>query len=388
MVTVEFLADLEKVSLQTQVCVCAKIHKIRKMGSINFVIIHDQTGECQIVFENIKGFDFQKGDYIEVEGYLRLWETKKEIYACNCRLLGSSNLRLNPMEINYNKIQKLILKSRVMQLIYKFMESNDFLPVTSPTIVGNWVEGKTNSFEVNYFGTKKYLTLNSMLYHQVMLISGYNRIFEFSKIFRQDSSSPKDRLTEFISLDISMSNSNKFDMMFLIENMIREILKELSNHSMIKMTKDAKFGRISYFELMEKSGCKKISGAQLSAKARNYLENNYEGFVWVYGFPEEKRRFFVKSVDGTCEDYQLWFRGRHQVGSGGERETDLALMKMKIQNEGKDISNYDMILRYFESGVIPMCEIGFGFDRFLLDITESAEISDFVAFPRNGNTKF
>lgn len=388
MTHVTFLADLCNMRLQSQVCICGKILKIRKMGGISFVILFDQTAQCQVVIEKTKDIGFQKGDFLQIEGIVRKWEDKVEVCAERWQVLGTSNLRVSPRELKYKKIQKLILKSKVIQIVNRFMEENGFLPVSSPTIVGNWVEGKTNSFAVEYFGTQKYLTLNSMLYHQVMMISGYNRIYEFSKIFRQDASSPKDRLAEFVSLDISMSPGDKDEMMNLVEDLIRRILSELPVDKLMTRSGDGRLPRISYTELVEVSGCRQPFGAQLPAKARNYLNKQYQGFVWIYGFPEEKRRFFVRSVDGFCYDYQLWFRGKHQVASGGERETDLVVMKKKIQDEGKEVANYDDFLKSFENGVPPMCEIGFGFDRFLLDITEGEEISDFVAFPRNGNTDF
>lgn len=388
MYTMTSLGNIVNLPLQTKVCVSGKIIKLRKLGNLIFVILFEQDGTCQIVFENESDFSYKKGDYISVEGFIRKWNDKIEVFAEKSVLLGSSNTRVTPSDISYSKMEKLILKSKVMQEINSYMKEREFLLVTSPTIVGNWVEGRTQSFEVDYFGTKKYLTLNSMLYHQIMLISGYSRIYEFSKIFRQDSSSPKDRLTEFISLDISISKSNKYEIMKFVEDMIFNLREKLAFSDLVHCDRMNSIGCISYLELMEKSGCQEISGAQLSKKARLYLDEHFDGFVWVYGFPEEKRRFFVKSNNGFCEDYQLWFRGKHQVASGGERETNLETMKMKIEREGKNILQYASILRGFESGVPPMCEIGFGLDRFLLDIIDGENISDLVAFPRNGNVNF
>jgi len=388
MISVKCLSDLNKALGEECVAVRGKIVKIRKLGKLIFAILRDQTGRCQLVFENVQEIEVQKGDFVTVQGILCMYEGRLEIHVDKYEILGSSNSRDDVSEISAGKMDKLILRSVAMQSVGQFMQERMFLPVTSPTIVGSWVEGNTATFEVDYYGTKKYLTLNSMLYHQVMLISGYNRIYEFSKIFRKDTSSVRDRLSEFVSLDISMSGSDKYGMMSLVEDMIYAVMEDLSVRNICGLIPNITFERISFQELMDRSGCRTISGAQLSAKARAYLNDNYKSFVWVYGFPEEKRRFFVKSTDGICQDYQLWYRGDHQVASGGERETDLAVMRQKIENEGKQLEDYEGILRYFENGVPPMCEIGFGFERFMLDITESDRITDFVAFPRNKNTDF
>ena len=385
---IEKINDLNEYIEETLVTVCGKITKIRKLGKLIFVVLVDQTGRCQIVFENENNLPLQRGDFISVQGKLCLHEGKIELHAEHYEALGTSNVRIDANEIPSKKVDKLFLRSIAMQSIEFYMNKNNFLPVTSPTIVGDWVEGKTNTFNVDYFGTKKYLTINSMLYHQIMLISGYNRIYEFSKVFRKDNSSVKDRLAEFVSLEISMTNSDKYAMMSLVEEMINAVMNELRVQTFCSVISNISFERISFQDLMEKSGCKSISGAQLSTKARAYLNDNYDSFVWVYGFPEEKRRFFVKSIDGVCQDYQLWYKGEHQVASGGERETNLELICEKLIKEGKNIESYQELLSYFKNGVPPMCEIGFGFDRFMLDVTDGDTITDFVAFPRNKNTKF
>ena len=385
---IQRLNELQKIAPGTEVIVRGKIAKIRKLGKLNFVILRDQTGYCQTVFENEAGLMLLNGDHVSVQGLVNAYGDRIEVHVSTYKLLGSSNPRNCPCVIPSLKTDRLLLRSLAMQAVATFLSKQSFLPVTSPTIVGSWVEGRTSTFDVDYYGEKKYLTLNSMLYHQVMLISGYNRIYEFSKIFRKDDSSAKDRLSEFVSLDISMTDSDKYGMMTLVESMIFDVLDELSACGLCNLSWNISFDRISFQELMERSGCHSITGAQLSTKARAYLRDNYQSFVWVYGFPEEKRRFFVKSIDGTCQDYQLWFGGDHQVASGGERETDLTVIHNKLLNENKRIENYSEILGYFESGVPPMCEIGFGFERFMLDITNSDKISDLVAFPRNKNTEF
>lgn len=383
----ERISDIENSQRGDMVFITGKIVIDRKMGGIVFVVLRDQSGQCQLVFEEIS-YSFLRGDFVTASGEVREWDGKREIYVKECVLTGESNPRNEPLSFNRTKMDKLFFKSKVVQEIHHFMRGKGFLPVISPTIVGNWVEGKTNSFSVDYYGARKYLTLNSMLYHQIMLISGYNKIYEFSKVFRQDAGSPKDRLSEFVSLDISMSNTDKYEMIQLIEEMIQDIMSVLSADPALKIKGAASFDRISYEELIHKAGCRSISGAQLSAEARRFLNDHYDSFVWVCGFQEEKRRFFVKSTHGICEDYQLWFQGKHQIAAGGERENNLAVIKRKIDQEGKNIAKYEGMLRYYESGVPPMCEIGFGLDRFLLDITQGSDITDYVAFPRNKKVDF
>lgn len=381
------IKELTEEKLDENVIVRGKIDKYRKIGMIEFAQIFDQTGQCQVVLEKTEkntDFKMKKGDFIEVKGRLvNNSYGEREVQVEEIRVIGYSNERSNQALIEKRKFDKLIIRSHVLGAIREFLCSRNVFEVSSPTIVGNWVEGKTNSFEVNYFGEKNYLTLNNMLYHQVMVISGYTRIYEIAKVFRQDNSSPKNRLSEFYSLDISIAHVDTEFMLEFIEDLIKYIIEKLSKIDK-SLSYDCTFDKIDYVDLLEKSGCKEHSGAQLSSKSRAYLNNNYKGFVWLVGSPEDKRRFFVKREDGVCNDYQLWYRGEAQVAAGSEREGSVEELKKRILQEDKSIEQYAEFLRYYENGVPKICEIGFGLERFLMYVTNSDSITDFIAFPRNG----
>lgn len=382
-----FIKDLFVGEKKENIVVLGKVEKYRKVGMVEFIKLFDQTGQCQIVIEKDNIDDpikIKKGDFLQVEGKIALNKYGDyEVRALRIKNIGYSNERVNQATIEKGKFDKLVLRSNVISATRNYLYNKEVYEVASPTIVGNWVEGKTNSFEVNYYGEKNYLTLNNMLYHQIMLISGFTKIYEISKVFRQDNSSPKNRLSEFYSLDISMAHIDTEYMMLFVEDMIKYILNELSKMDNA-FSFDYSFEKIDYTELLEKCGCKEVAGAQLPSKARAYLNDNCKSFVWLVGSPEDKRRFFVKRENHSCKDYQLWYRGEAQIAAGSEREGDIEELKERIILEGKSIEQYSEFLRYYENGVPKICEIGFGLERFLMYITDSNSITDFLAFPRNG----
>ena len=369
------------------VTVQGKVSVIRRLGKLTVVIVFDQTGSCQVVFECIDTSKMRVGDFVSIDCAVHQFKGKNELAAISYKLSCAGTRGQSARKDVEAKVSRLFVKSYALQAINLFFSQKGFIPVVSPIIVGPWVEGKTNTFKVDYYGTDKYLTLNNMLYHQVMLISGYQRIYELSTIFRQDPSSAKDRLSEFMSLDISASFVDSSQMMSLVEECILYIVNHLQQYD-VTLKGPVHFDRISYSQLMRSSGVTSHSGAQIPSAARQYLNDHYDSFVWLYGFPEDKRRFFVKSTDGKCLDYQLWYKGDHQLASGGERETDIQRIEEKILNEGKRIENYGEMLDYFRGPVPPMAEIGFGIDRFLLDIIPDSVITDFVAFARTKSTHF
>lgn len=381
-----FLREINSCLDNEEITCVAKVIHIRKLGKLQFLVILDQTGKCQCIIDNKTRMSdkIEKGSFVEITGLVATNENdRKEIQVKELAILGVKNKGTDPRNISYGKVEKLILRSRIVELILRFFSEKGFLPVSSPTIVGNWVEGKTHAFTIDYFGRPCYLTLNNMLYHQVLLISGFSKIYEISKVFRKDASNPRNRLTEFFSVDISVSDKDGSYVMKTVEEMIRYVLCAIDG---AQIYKDVVFDYVTYSELMNRCGCVALSGAQLNSKATRYLKENYKGFVWITNFPEEKRRFFVKSEDGYCNDYQLWYNGECQIAAGSEREQSLEELKRKIIQEDKKIEQYEEFLKYFENSVPPMAEIGFGVERFIMFVLGCKDISEVVAFPRNKKT--
>ena len=71
MISVKCLSDLNKALGEECVAVRGKIVKIRKLGKLIFAILRDQTGRCQLVFENVQEIEVQKGDYISEDDIIR-----------------------------------------------------------------------------------------------------------------------------------------------------------------------------------------------------------------------------------------------------------------------------------------------------------------------------
>ena len=57
----------------------------------------------------------------------------------------------------------------------------------------------------------------------------------------------------------------------------------------------------------------------------------------------------------------------------------------KIAAEGKNVTSYQEILRFFETSVPPMCGIGMGLERFLATVIPQTHVADYIAFPRYQN---
>jgi aspartyl-tRNA synthetase len=338
---------------------------------------------CESPILKIKRFDVIKvsGHFTEVEGIIEIKAEKIELISSPINRTSSNNLDL----LSESKRNCLRIRHLFIESAQKFFIANNFVSVTSPTIVGDWVKGQTHAFPVQFYNNNCNLTISHMIYHLIFLISGLDKIYEIGPLFRAERPSSPKRLAEFTILDIGLSGTVE-DLIFCIENIITFFFNSLINISSYKIhvPKSIYFEKISYAELLSKAKIPQLNGSQINNKTRNFLNSNYESFVWITNFPPQKRPFFVKEEGGSCCDCQLWFKGSMYFAAGGERELIAEILKNKILNEGKSPSDYKFLLDYYEVGLPNIAGIGLGIERFLA-VFCGGVAADYIAFPRYNN---
>lgn len=364
------------------VCFVGKIKHIVDKGKICFYRIFDQSGEIQTV--SYSKNKFKNGDHVMVEGKLQRMFDRIEVSITSISQIGDINDRgISQNVIDDKKLKALYIRSYALAAINSYFLENDFMQVHSPSIVSDWVVGQTGSFDMTFYGKKCHLTLSNMMYHEIMMINGFSKIYEIAKIFRQEHPSSVKRLAEFTIIDIGLAYQNAETMMSVVEGMINAIYDKLWEKKVKGLDDEIHFDRIEYNELVKEAGCENFKGSQFPKCIRDYLNSKYNSFVWVTGFPEDKRPFFVRSDENKkCFDYQLWYKGSIYFAAGGERETNVNRIREKIRAEGKDDSKYDNILDFFKTSVPPMCGIGLGLERFLGTVIKDTNVADYIAFPR------
>jgi aspartyl/asparaginyl-tRNA synthetase len=385
------IRELYKEKDDTNVSFFGRVRKIRNLGKILFILIEDQGDIIQVVADNNQK-KVKTGEHVNIVGTLHEYEGKKEVHAIEIELAGHNNLTSHSIEKNSDyfsehKLNALFIRSRIISEIHGFFVKQDFFQTHSPTIVSNWVEGQTGAFKTQFYDDDCYLSISNMIYHQILLINRFTRIYEIAKIFRKEEPSTIHRLAEFTIIDIGLAYRDVDYLMLTVENLIKQLHSALLNMNRqgLQVSEEIYFESIKYSELVRRAGAESFTGSQFPKIVRDFLKKEFQSFVWVTGFPDDKRPFFVKSVDGICRDCQLWYKGKIYLAAGGERETDLERIKNKILSEGKDLSNYDFYLSFYKKSVPPMCGIGMGIERFLATIIPGTNVADFIPFPRYKN---
>jgi aspartyl-tRNA synthetase len=286
--------------------------------------------------------------------------------------------------LNPRQIEAMRVRTIVNRHLHTFYLERGFLPVQSPAIVGDWAESRTGAFPVDFYGERAFLTLSRMIHHQIIQSLGYGRIYEIGQIFRTSDATSRKKLAEFTNVIIGVTRGGAVDLIDQFTQMIESLYAVIQNADLTHLAfpKTISFETITYRDLLAKAGVDAITGHQLPKKVRRYLNDTYPSFVWVTGFPEHTRPFFVRSIDGVCDDAQLWFKGRNFLAAGGARESDLDIILRKIRNEGKEPERYEFYLNALRMGLPPVANIDLGIERFLANFFDDCTPADFTFFPR------
>lgn len=326
---------------------------------------------------------------ILVKGHEQIFQRQVEIIADEIEVIKADHVVISCDKQDIQN-QRLYIRSEAMKQVYRILTEQGLLPVQSPTITSKWVEGKTNPFKISYYEKERFLSISNMVYHQLMISKGMSDIFEIGKLHREENSSGKTKLSEFTSLDISKGFCKVEDICRLFEQLIVELWLVFSKIDLFNQNiiDDVRFDTIEYKELLEKSGQESFKGSQLPEKCRNYLQSNFESFVWIIHFDVNKRPFYTKSFNGVAEDVQLWYRGRQYFAAGSEIETDIEKILWNMKIRGNNPKLFTDYLRAIEKGFPPMSMIAMGFEMLLSHLFEESFTIDYAYFPRVENNSF
>ncbi len=287
---------------------------------------------------------------------------------------------LQPLRIEARQAMRL-----AEQVAVSFLTSRDYQAVHSPSIVGDWVRGQTGAFQIDYYRDEKaYLSISPMLHHHLIQLLGHKKVFEITRLFRREDNTSMKRLCEFHNVAVGIIGGTVEDMVGLYSDLLGTIWRRLRQEGFrtISVPEVVEFSRVSYRELLSACAVENVSGHQLNAGVRKYLEANFSSFVWITGFPEHTRPFYVKSVGGFCEDCQLWYRGRNYLAAGGVVEECPETILAKMVREGKDPTAYRFYLDAISTGLPPIASIDMGLERLLGTCIQGTHNGDYTFFPR------
>jgi len=439
-----YQADAPEGTEQRTVAVAGRLVVIRDMGKSQFVKILDQQGQIQVYArKNILGEEayaaFKRldlGDFIGVEG--PLFQTKTgEVTVRALRVVHVAKaLRPLPEKwhgltdaeqvyrqryldliVNEDSRRRLLLRSKVISGIRRFLESRNFLEVETPVLqaVAGGAAARPFVTHHNALDCDFVLRISLELYLKRLLVAGFDRVFEIGRNFRNEGLSRKHN-PEFTMLEVYQAYSDYRGMMALTKELIQTAAREVSDA--LEVTRpdgtvinlDGEWREVPYRDLIvettgdadwfSRSKEEKIAGAEkLGLKtdpAWEDFEVTNEIFskriepalmqpTFVTHLPKELCPLAKLNRDDPdlLDVFELIIGGTEIAPAYSEQNDPDVQRAMFEAQAGEEIQNIDQdFLTALEHGMPPAGGMGLGIDRLLILLTGAESIRDVILFPQ------
>ena len=308
-------------------------------------------------------------------------------------------------------------RSKVINLIRRFLDERDFLEVETPVLhpIAGGATAKPFITHHNALDMDLYLRIAPELYLKRLVVGGLERVYELGRTFRNEGISTKHN-PEFTMIEFYQAYATYEHLMDLIEELVCYVVSNTLG-SMLVEYEDKKIDfkrpwkRVNIYEaLREKLGSEiteddeflfakadsmginhnGIRGKALTEIFEALFENTLVNPTFVYGFPLDVSPLARKNDDNpeVVDRFELYIYGREIANAFSElndpidqkkRFTDQVEMKKKGEDEYHEMDNdYVSALEY---GMPPTAGAGIGIDRLVMLLTNSSSIREVIFFP-------
>ena len=405
-------------------------------GDIQLYVRRDAVGEDE--YAAFKKFDI--GDVIGVRG--EIFRTKMGEISVRCteiELLSKSLLPLpekfhglKDQEIRYRQRyvdlivnpdvkETFVKRSMILREIRDYLDSKGFLEVDTPILLPLEIGASARPFVThhNTLDIDMYLRIETELNLKRLIVGGFDRVYEVGRIFRNDGMDTKHN-PEFTSIVLYRAFTDYKGMMDLVEELYKRLAQKICGSLVIPyqghMIDMGHWERLTMAEAVKKyAGCDYYAwatdeDARAAAKEKHvevpadatkgtvlvelfdaYVEDKLIQPTFIYDYPVENSPLAKRKADEPAFTERFeYFINAMEFGNAFSELNDPIDQKARFERQvaarkaqnPADTSqvDYDYITA-LEYGLAPTGGLGFGLDRLVMLLTDSASIRDVLLFP-------
>lgn len=428
------------------VTVAGRLVTFRVQGGSSFVKIQDQQGQIQLYLRrDVLGEErygaFKKsldlGDIIGVTGALFKTKTGEVTVRVDAFTLVSKALRPLPEKfhglsdpeqvyrqryldliVNAESRARLMLRSRIVSHIRRFLDDRKFIEVETPVLEATAGGAAARPFKThhNALDVDFFLRIATELRLKRMLVGGFDRVYEIGRIFRNEGVSRRHN-PEFTMLEVYEAYSDYRGMMTLIRDLLTSLCRDVLGTTTIKHAasgQDIDFAgewrEVRYKDLIKeatgdaewfgRSKAEKIAGAEKLGLGVNPAWEEFEITneifskrieptliqpTFVTHLPKELCPLAkLNAEDPTVLDvFELTIGGMEVAPAYSEQNDPDVQREMFEKQAGEEKQNIDHdFLLALEHGMPPAGGMGVGIDRLCILLTGAESIRDVILFPQ------
>lgn len=258
------------------------VAKKRNFGQLVFIDLRDRTGICQLVFDesfsektksirneyvlHVKGSvhqrkeanpDLATGEVEVLVTELEIINTAKTtplIIADETDALEDTRMQYRYLDLRRPIMQKrLMMRHAITRSMRDYLDHQDFIEIETPMLGKSTPEGARDYLVPSRVHPGQFYALpqSPQLYKQLLMISGFERYYQFARCFR-DEDLRADRQTDFTQVDIETSFLSEVEIQTMMEEMMVKLMKEVK-----RIDIQAPFPRLTYEQAMNRFGSDK-----------------------------------------------------------------------------------------------------------------------------------
>ena len=312
-------------------------------------------------------------------------------------------------------------RSQILRLIRAYLDGHGFLEVDTPILVPLEIGAAARPFVThhNTLDMDMYLRIETELYLKRLIVGGMHRVYEVGRIFRNEGMDTKHN-PEFTTIELYQAFTDYKGMMDLVEDLYKMLAVEVTGGLVIEYQgKEIDMGsweRLTMVEAVKKyagvdyndwatdedaRACAKAHHVEVAKDATRgrvlleffdaYVEEKLIQPTFIYDYPVENSPLAKRKPENPLftERFEYFINATEYgnafselndpIDQKGRFEYQVA-EKLKEEPESRAEVDYDYVTA-LEYGMPPTGGLGFGIDRLVMLLTNSASIRDVLLFP-------
>ncbi|NLF26705.1 MAG: lysine--tRNA ligase [Clostridiales bacterium] len=410
-------------------------HVLDRDGQIQVYVRTDDVGED--AYARFKDFDL--GDVIGVRGHVfrtRLGEVS--VHAAEVTLLTKclhplpekfhglkdTDLRYRQryldMIVNPDVRKTFVTRSKIIKAVREYLDSNGFLEVDTPVLGTLEIGAAARPFVThhNALDIDMFLRIETELHLKRLIVGGLERVYEVGRIFRNEGMDTRHN-PEFTSVEFYQAYTDYRGMMDLIEDLFKHVAMRVLGTTDVPYQGDiihlgGAWARMTMKEAVRKhtgadfdgwtsdedarAACRALGlepgkdftrGECLSLLFEERVEEHLVQPTFIYDHPIEVSPLAKRKPDDPnfTERFELFVTASEFANAFSElndpvdqrRRFEKQVAQKRAQ--GANASVDEDFVASLEYGMPPTGGLGFGLDRFVMLLTDSASIRDVLLFP-------
>lgn len=410
-------------------------HLLDGKGTIQIYVKRDDVGEA--AYAAFKDDDL--GDILGVTG--TVFKTKTGEVSVHCQRVTLLSKCLKPLPEKFHGLQDadlryrqryldmivnpdvrktFLLRTKIIAAVREFLDARGFIEVDTPVLHTLEIGAAARPFKThhNALDLPMFLRIETELYLKRLIVGGFEKVYEVGRIFRNEGMDATHN-PEYTGIETYQAYADYNDVMDMVEQLYEFVaLKALGTTSVVYQGETielkAPWPRLSMAEAVKRySGedyylwqtdeqaravCEKRGahvekdakkGDCLAALFDEYVEDKLIQPIFIIDYPVEisplaKRK---PGEPDLTERFEFFITG-HEMGNAFSELNDPIDQRARFEKQvalrkaqGIFAEVDEDFINALEYGMPPTGGMGFGLDRLVMLLTDSASIRDVLLFP-------